>query len=39
MRTGRVMEMNRVRWSDRSRKLGPDGIICPQCGNKGVNLS
>ncbi len=39
MRAGRVMEMNRVRWGDRSKKLGPDGIICPQCGNKGVHLS
>jgi RNA polymerase subunit RPABC4/transcription elongation factor Spt4 len=36
MRAGRVMEMNRVRWSDRSKKMGPDAILCPACGDKGV---
>jgi hypothetical protein len=39
MRAGRVMEMNRVRWSDRSKKMGPDRILCPQCGKKGVELT
>lgn len=39
MRAGRVMEMNRVRWSDRSKKMGPDRILCPQCGKKGVELA
>jgi hypothetical protein len=38
MRAGRAMEMNKVRWSDRARRLTPDGILCPQCGKKGVEL-
>jgi hypothetical protein len=38
MRAGRVMEMNKVRWGDRSKKMGPDRILCPQCGKKGVEL-
>jgi hypothetical protein len=38
MRAGQVMDMNRVRWSDRSRKMGPENILCPLCGKKGVDL-
>ncbi len=38
MRAGRGMEMNRVRWGDRSRKMGADRILCPHCGEKGVEL-
>ena len=37
LRVSSSPDMNRVRWGDRSRKLGPEKIRCPACGTFGVD--